>query len=354
MPRSRELAELATSYDSGGSLGFRNRIINGDCRIDQRNAGASVTPTSGSYTLDRWLYVGTQASKISVQQNAGAVTPPTGFTNYFGATSLAATSVGSTDYFSVAQNIEGFNCADLGWGSASASPVTLSFWVRSSLTGTFGGALYNQSGSVSYPFSYSIPVANTWTQISISIAGPTSGSIPSSTTNGLGFTVSFALGVGSTLSGTAGSWGSTLYRSVTGATSVVGTNGATFYITGVQLEAGSVATPFERRDYGRELIMCQRYFTPIGGNLVAMLNGSGNAVGFAYLPVTPRATPAVSYSGTAQAIVFGVATYSSTTQPSGISVSGNNLLFLITGFGATPSSGTGQLANTIYLASMEL
>jgi hypothetical protein len=237
---------------------FKNRIINGAMVIDQRNAGASVTPTNGQYIVDRWFAALTQASKFSVQQNAGSVTPPVGFTNYLGTTSLSAYSVVSGDVFNIAQNIEGFNTADLGWGTANAKTVTISFQVYSSLTGTFGGALRNGADNRSYPFSYSVPVANTWTTISVTIAGDTSGTW--ATNNTAGIKVYFGLGVGTTYSGTAGSWSGTNYFSATGATSVVGTSGATFYITGVQLEVGVTATTFDYRAYGQELALCQRYY----------------------------------------------------------------------------------------------
>ena len=241
------------------TFGFKNRIINGAMVIDQRNAGASVTPTDGAYTLDRYKVRVSHASKLTVQQNAGSVTPPVGFTNYIGITSSSAYSVTSTDYFVLVQDIEGFNTADLMFGSASAKTITLSFQVYSSLTGTFSGALRNSAFNRSYVFSYSIPVANTWTTISVTIAGDTTGTWLGAT-NGIGLDVSFNLGCGSTYSTTAGSWQASNYTAATGATSVVGTNGATFYITGVQLEKGSIATPFDYRDYGRELIMCQRYY----------------------------------------------------------------------------------------------
>jgi hypothetical protein len=153
--------------------GFKNRIINGAMVIDQRNAGASVTPTDGQYLVDRWSARQTTASKFSAQQNSGSVTPPAGFTNYLGAVSLSAYSVSASDIFSVRQKIEGFNASDLGWGAAGALPVTLSFWVRSSLTGTFGGALYNSASTRSYPFSYTISAANTWEQKTVTIAGDT-------------------------------------------------------------------------------------------------------------------------------------------------------------------------------------
>jgi hypothetical protein len=243
---------------------LKNRIINGDMRIDQRNAGASVTPTvDNTYTLDRWTLRITQASKLSVQQNAASVTPPVGFTNYLGATSLSSYSIVSSDYFNIRQLIEGFNVADLGWGTANAKTITLSFWVRSSLTGTFGGALNNSAFDRSYPFTYTISVANTWEQKTITIAGDTSGTWLS--TNGIGLSISFGLGIGSTYTGAAGAWAGATYLGATGATSVVGTNGATFYITGVQLEQNTSATPFERRLYDKELISCYRYFYKLGG-----------------------------------------------------------------------------------------
>jgi hypothetical protein len=239
---------------------LKNRIINGDMRIDQRNAGASVSTSSGTeiYTLDRWQAIYAQTSKYTIQQDAGAVTPPVGFNDYLGVTSSSAYSVLSADYFSVRQKIEGYNIADLGWGTASAKTITLSFWVRSSLTGTFGGALVNGGETRSYPFSYTVSTANTWTQISITIAGDTSGTWL--TTNGQGVQVRFGLGSGATFSGTSGAWAAANIVQPSSTVSVVGTNGATWYITGVQLEVGSTATPFERRLYNQELANCQRYY----------------------------------------------------------------------------------------------
>ena len=271
--------------------------------IDQRNAGASVTPTDGTYTLDRWFARQTTAGKFSVQQNAGAVTPPAGFTNYLGCTSLSAYSVLSSDVYAVVQNIEGFNVADFGWGTVNAQTITISFWVRSSLIGTFGGSIRNSSAGRTYPFSYTISAANTWEQKSITIAGDTSGTWL--TNNGVGLQLIVGLGVGSTFSGTAGSWSGSNFLSATGATSVVGTNGATFYITGVQLERGSNATSFEFRDYGRELQMCQRYYWRIDGYNGLTAVSSGNVYGattqvrtYIKFPVTMRSAPTLSIAGT--------------------------------------------------------
>jgi len=265
---------LAVNLAQGASnnVTFRNKLINGACVIDQRNAGASVTPANGTYTLDRWKCYQTTASKFSVQQNAGSVTPPVGFTNYLGATSLSAYSVSASDYYTVQQPIEAYNTADLGWGTANAKTVTLSFWVRSSLTGTFGGAIFNAAGDRSYPFTYTISSANTWEYETITIAGDTSGSW--GTTTGISLQICFSLGAGSTYSGTAGAWASTLYASATGAVSVVGTSGATWYVTGVQLEAGTTASPFEYRQYGTELVLCQRYYETSRGTASTFTQGT--------------------------------------------------------------------------------
>lgn len=244
------------SYPTEGSLSGRNRIINGDMRIDQRNAGASVTPANNDYLVDRWQAGLSQSSKYTAQQST---TAPTGFSNSLKITSSSAYTVGASDYFVIQHKIEAFNTGDLAWGTASAKSVTLSFYVYSSLTGTFGGVFTNSATDRSYPFTYTISAANTWEQKTVTVAGDTSGTWLKDT-NGIGVCIRFGLGVGSTYSGTAGAWSGSLLLSATGATSVVGTNGATFYITGVQLEAGSVATPFERRSFGQELALCQRYY----------------------------------------------------------------------------------------------
>jgi hypothetical protein len=290
-------------FNASSNFGFKNRIINGAMVIDQRNAGASVSVGSSQYTLDRWAgQVSSGSARFSVQQNAGSVTPPAGFSNYLGVTSLGAYSVTSSDYFSLEQPIEGYNFADMVWGTASAQTATLSFWVRSSLTGSFGGALVNSGTTRSYPFTYTINSANTWEQKIITVAGDTTGTWIGAT-NGIGLRVRFGLGVGTTYSGTANSWAGSQYFSATGATSVVGTNGATFYITGVMLEKGSTATSFDYRPYGTELALCQRYYEIYsnGTGTSAIYEGLGGyfantttfrtAVPF---KITKRASPSVS------------------------------------------------------------
>jgi hypothetical protein len=238
-----------------GTLSFRNRIINGDMRIDQRNAGASVTFNDETFPVDRFRGNCTQSSKLNAQKSTNA---PSGFTNSLLITSSSSDSVADGDVFQLSQFIEGFNVGDLGWGTLNAKTITVSFWVRSSLTGTFGGALKNSTGGDrSYPFVYTISLADNWEYKTVTIPGDTSGTWL--TDNSLGIRLSFSLGAGLTYSGTAGAWAGANYWSATGATSIVGTSGATFYITGVQLEEGTVPTPFEHRPYGLELSLCKRY-----------------------------------------------------------------------------------------------
>ena len=335
---------------ASSSATMKNRIINGGMVIDQRNNGASVTPANGDYLVDRWQYVASQSSKFTAQQNAGSVTLPVGFTNYLGFTSSSAYSVLSTDYFLLQQKIEGFNISDLAWGTANAKTVTLSFQVYSSLTGTFGGVLTNNGATPSYPFSFSIPVANTWTSISITIVGPTTGTWLS--TNGIGIYVRFSLGTGSGNLGTAGSWQATNYLGVTGQTNIVGTSGATFYITGVQLEVGTVASSFDYRDYGRELIMCQRYAWVIGNTSISEDFGSGwtttttSANVWVQAPVTMRTIPSVQPSGSTSIqntnnTVFAVTGVSINSNESGLNRIGLTL------------SGSSFVANTpvVYRAN---
>ena len=280
---------------------LKNRIINGAMVVDQRYAGAAgaASTNTAPYGVDRWVVYGDVGGKFTYQQNAGAVTPPAGFTNYFGMTSTSAYTVLSGGRQIVIQATEGFNTYDLDFGKATAKTITLSFWVYSSLTGTFGGSLQNYANTRSYPFTYTISVANTWEYKTVTIAGDTSGTWVGASNAG-SFQLNFSLGSGSTYSGTAGAWATANYASATGATSVVAVNGATFYITGVQLEVGSTATPFERRLYGQEFINCQRYYEVItsdAGNLPFMLfiyAATGGYWNFWSMSTRKRASPTVA------------------------------------------------------------
>ena len=332
-----------TLTTGGGAIspqtGFKNRIINGSMTIDQRNDGSSVTPSADTYLVDRWQYSASQTSKFTWQQNKDSVTPPVGFANYLGGSVATAVTIGAADYFALVQKIEGFNVADLGWGTANAATVTLSFRVYSSLTGTFGGTLTNSANNRSYPFTYSVAAANTWTSISLTIAGDTSGTWLA--TSGIGIGAQFGLGVGSTYSGTAGAWSGTQYISATGAVSVVGTLNATFYITGVQLEKGSTATPFEFRSIGTELALCQRYY-----QLVSSFTASGNTA-TQLAAVAPFQTPMRSSpSSGAQGVLSvsdGTADFTQSSAAANILTSEpNSIILLLPNF-------TSIVANRIYL-----
>ena len=343
---------LAQQASTGVSQGFKNRIINGAMVIDQRNAGASMTSaTNGSYSLDRWgVQNNSGASRFTLQQDAGAVTPPAGFVDYLGITSTSAYSLASGDACGIYQNIEGFNTAGLNWGTANAQAVTLSFWVRSSLTGTFGGALLNGAGNRSYVFSYTISSANTWEQKSVTIAGDTSGTWGS--TNGTGIQLAIGIGTGTTYSGTAGAWSGTFFLNVTGNTSVVGTSGATFYITGVQLEVGSTATSFDYRPYGTELALCQRYYyqaIPTNSNgrytVACVASSATTAKGFFTLPVTMRTQPTLSASSGTNYYDFFIAGTDYQTNALSIEPPTTNYAQI----GATIAGATAGQAGVLYI-----
>jgi len=248
---------LFGTVSAGNDLGMKNRIINGAMVISQRN-GTSATTVNGNdiYTLDRFKGWASGGGVFTVTQSS---TAPSGFSNSALITvTTADSSIAAGDNYRFAQAIEGYNIADLGFGTASASTVTLSFWVRSSITGTFGGSLYSVSGTRSYVFNYTINAANTFEYKTVTIAGDTSGTW--GTTNSFGITVYFDLGSGSTYENATGAWVAAEKFRTSGNATLISTNGATFYITGVQLEKGSTATSFDYRPYGTELNLCKRYY----------------------------------------------------------------------------------------------
>jgi hypothetical protein len=278
-----------------GWSGFKNRIINGAMVIDQRNAGASVsvTSTAAFYSVDRYRLSGQNSDGVfSAQQVTDA---PAGFVNSLKITvTTADSSLTSAQTYSVRQRIEGYNIADLAWGTASASPVTLSFWVKSSVTGTFGGSLNSSASARSYPYTYTISAANTWEYKTVTIAGSTSGAW--STDNTAGITLWFGLGIGTDASGTAGTWADVSYISATGATNLMATGSATWQVTGVQLEKGSTATSFDYRPYGTELALCQRYYQTMLDTNQSYVNASQDVGGRIQFNTAMRAAPSITSS----------------------------------------------------------
>ena len=272
----------------------RNRIINGAMMIDQRNAGASVTPANGAYTLDRWAAFTNGAGVYTVQQSS---TAPAGFTNSLLCTvTTTDSSVTGSDYYMLQHMIEGFNVADLGWGTANAQTVTVSFWVRSSITGTYTVKLGNSASNRSYVATYTINSANTWEQKSITVAGDTTGTWL--TNNGVGIEMRFAMAIGSSFTTSSpNQWNATgSFGSTTASNNWIGTNGATFYITGVQLEKGSTATSFDYRPYGTELALCQRYCFRATSYDLGKAQDTTYPYGVLRLPVTMRASASYTAS----------------------------------------------------------
>ena len=265
-------ANIATTNSSTQSItsintfGFKNRIINGGMTISQRNGTTSTSQVHAAYNLDRWFgysyQSGVTTGKYTVAQSTSA---PSNYINSLLLTSSTATSSASGDLYLIGQFIEGFNIADLGWGTSSGKSVTLSFWVQSSVTGTFGGAVRNQNNNCAYPFTYTISTANTWTQATITMPAPTTGTTWQ-TDNSQGICIFFNVQLGSSVTLTAnGTWQTSACYGASGCVNLLTSSGNTLYITGVQLEVGSQATSFDFRDYGRELFLCQRYFQIVGG-----------------------------------------------------------------------------------------
>jgi hypothetical protein len=273
-----------------------NRIINGDCRIDQRNNGAAGT--ASGYTVDRWAIGGTLASGQGTWgRNIGSFSGPVGFPYYLGYSVSAAITPAATDTLVFQQALEGNAISDFAWGTAQAQPVTLSFWVNSNLIGAFGGSIRNYAGTRSYPFSFSIPTANTWVKIAVTIPGDSAGTWVMSGTAG-SLIVAFDLGSGNNFRGPANVWAAPSYLGVTGSVSLVTTLNAAFFVTGVKLEIGNVATSFNRYSLAKSLADCQRYFykpnSAIGTGGYAPSASGLTIFTNRVFPVTMRAAPTQS------------------------------------------------------------
>ncbi len=241
--------------------GRRNLIINGDMVFSQRNGTSAVTLNSAGsvvYDFDRWRRQVYENGKLSLQQVTDA---PSGFSYSIKATTVSAVAGSGADYYMFQQPIEGFNTAHLAFGTSSAKTITLSFWVKSTLAGQWSGAIKNSASNRAYVFTYNIKSANTWEYKTITISGDTSGTWVGST-NGFGLSLMYDLGTArSDLQGASNAWSSTNAYAASTGVRLVQNASATWQITGVQLELGKVATPFEHsRSYGEELALCQRFY----------------------------------------------------------------------------------------------
>lgn len=357
MSGAAELGQLGavTTVDASGNVAFtntvsmgssflRNRIINGDMRIDQRNAGASVTINAAinTYVLDRWFGVGQATDGVFTL--ARTTVGLSGFTHSAVVNvTTADASVGATQAYAVAQKIEGNNVSDFSFGTASAKTITLSFWIYSSVSGTFGGAIANEAHNRSCPFSYTISATNTWEYKTVTIPGDTGGTWVTDSNSAM--RVIFSVGAGSTYKGTAGTWAATTYWSATGTTDHISTLSAQVYLTGVQLEAGTVATPFERRQYGQELALCQRYFQTGSITAISYAASGFNIGGTCSYKVTMRAAPTVT-----QAANNYLLTQSGITATTSSYLGDINS---VTAFRATTATGTCQFSESLT-ASAEL
>ena len=264
-----------------------NRIINGDMTNDQRNSGAAGT-TIG-YTADRWSISATQ-TKGTWQRVAGPVSLGFPYCWQYNVTSAYTQLAG--DYFNLLQAIEAVNISDFAWGTAGAMPVTLSFYVISSVPGIYTGVLRNGATNRSYPFSYNIAAANVWQQVIITIPGDTAGTwVLNNNTVGLYLLLCF--GIGTTYAGPFGGWASANYVGGIGQTNLIAVNGASISFTGIKLEIGSIATPFAMETYSKKFSDCLRYYWSIAGYILGLTtpNTAWSSQPTIIFPTAMRANP---------------------------------------------------------------
>tara|TARA_Y100000052_G_scaffold4747_1_gene4265 strand:+ start:4580 stop:5731 length:1152 start_codon:yes stop_codon:yes gene_type:complete len=348
---------------NGGQLGGRNLLINGDMRINQRHGTAAMEATNANpYSLDRWVTANDNAtSRFTVQQ---VVDAPVGFYYSLKATSQYAYTPASGEVFGFGQKIEGYNTNWLEFGTANAKSITISFFVKSSLTGTFGGSVLNNDMTRGFPFTYTISSANTWEKKTVTVAGSTDGTW--NTTNGTGIRVHWSMGANANRSDTAGQWSSTQYTfHPTGATNVVANNGATLQVTGCQVEEGTTATLYEHRPYAQELSLAQRYFEKSFKQGTAPAQNVSAGVGYyllhsqgsqlrsinIYFKVTKRTDPTMTYFNPYAANANARLPFSS-TDLAGIAT--NTLSDNWFSFDSTDNTPSPTLAHLMWTANAEL
>ena len=262
--KGSELMKSETAQDARDlvSAGRKNMIINGDMRISQRHGTTATTTGNGTFVIDRYRCEVGAGGATTMQQVTDA---PVGFHNSMKITVTGTdTSVAAGDFHYIRHIIEGNNMNHLNWGSSNAKPVTLSFWVKSSVTGSHGGSLWNNAFNRSFPFNYSINSADTWEHKSITIPGCPDGTWESGISRGIN--IGFIQLAGSNFTGPPDQWNSAGDVGPTTLVNLLATSGATWYITGIQLEVSKNATDFEHRTYGEELALCMRYYEKFSGD----------------------------------------------------------------------------------------
>ena len=285
------------------SAGRKNLLINGDHNVDQRNGGDAITPTHNQKITDRWRCELAQSSKYTAQQSG---TAPDGFRKSLKITSSSAYNPGASDYFLITQDIEGYTASRAAFGTSSAKPVTLSFWVRSSLTGTFACSIRNRAFDRTHIKEYTISSADTWEYKTLTFPGITDGTWETGSNQGI--RVNWSIGAGTDYHGTPNTTLNTNDYATAASTNVVSTNGATWYMTGAQFEIGRNGTEFEYRSFGEELALCQRYYYdyPKGNTYNIIANGfantSSNSLFHFQFPVPMRTAPVVATTGNWQVI----------------------------------------------------
>jgi hypothetical protein len=345
MTKAAELAKMGEVLTNSQIGGRRNIIINGAMQVAQRGTSS----TSNGFLLDRFNIQNVSDGAFSATQDSSA---PTGFENSLKIeVTTADTSLSATQNLRCEYRVEGKDMFYLDWGTSNAKTITLSFYVKSSLTGTFSGAINNSDFNRAYPFTYTISSANTWEYKTVKIDGDTTGTWL--VTNGIGMNICWSLGAGSSRVGTADAWAAVNVQGVSGQVELIGTVNATWQMTGVQLEVGEQATPFEHRSFGEELALCQRYHYRIVGNEVNNASDGGFAVTTNWdnsyffitldFPTQMRAGPSMSFG--AALSDFLILQAGATNAPTAISLNGASkqrceMNFLKSGgFGSAGTSG---------------
>lgn len=351
--KGSELAAAETTQEARDlvSAGRRNLIINGGMVVDQRNSGASATPT-GSYTyfIDRYAMWYSVGSGHTIEQVSDS---PAGFGNSFQLTVGTGGSATGTEYGRITYSIEGYDALPLELGNSNAQAFTVSFYVKISVAGTYGVQLYGTDATIKYQSSFSISGGdvNNWVRRSFTVpAGTfTTGTFNKTTAEAL--TIAFDLGEGpdrsmslgyNNLINTGGSLG------LTGGTKILETSGATYQFTGLQLELGKNATDFEHRSYGEELALCQRYCYVVENSYFLMkgynVNSGENEASLSF-PTTMRAAPATPSTNPATSVNQVAGSWNSITSDAAVAA------------GSQSGSGAGLaslqvIAGTIFNAEL--